>query len=108
MFDPPGDDRFVGSAGASFVRLAQRKAPRILSVGAADDDAGAKPAVPATSPAFDTAFSAALARAWKRDFVEAGVEGTRNMLLECQRSTSAVLAMPFMRSDAQQSHCFRF
>jgi hypothetical protein len=59
-------------------------------------------------PAPETALSVALGRAWKRDFIEEGVEGTRNMLLECQRETSLLLTMLFMRSDGQQAHCFRF
>jgi len=56
----------------------------------------------------NTALSQALSRAWKRDFIEDGIEETKNTLLQCQRETSVVLTTPLGRSDAQQSHCSRF
>ena len=59
-------------------------------------------------PLPDTALSQALSRAWKRDFVDDGIEETKNTLLQCQRETSVVLTTPLMRSDAQQAHCSRF
>ena len=101
-------DRLMESTGSSFVRSAQSKDPKLLELGFGDGDAGAKKALATAHGTAGTALAAALSRAWKRDFVEEGVQGTRNMLLECQRATSATLTMPFMRSDAQQSHCFRF
>lgn len=55
-----------------------------------------------------SALSQALARAWRVDFIEDGIEGSREMLRQCQRETSVVLTTPFMRSDAQQAHCSRF
>lgn len=101
-------DRFMESTGSSFVRSAQSKDPKLLELRFEDGDAGAKKALATAHGIADTALTAALSRAWKGGFVEKGVQGTRNMLLECQRSTSATLTMSFMRSDAQQSHCFRF
>jgi hypothetical protein len=43
----------------------------------------------------------ALDRAWKRDFIEEGVAETRNTLIACQRETSLLQIMPFMRSEGQ-------
>jgi hypothetical protein len=61
------------------------------------------------SPRPQTAsLSQSLVRAWKRDFIEDGIEETKNSLLQCQRETSVVLTTPLMRSDAQQAHCSRF
>ena len=98
----------MASDGAFLVRSVQRKTPDVLHMKFDDEVSTAKRIVVINSPAPETALSVALAKAWKRDFIEEGVEGTRNMLLECQRETSVLLTMPFMRSDGQQAHCFRF
>jgi len=100
--------QLMASDGASIVRSAQRKSPDVLHMQFDDVVSNARRLVVINSPAPKTALSVALARAWKRDFIEEGVEGTRTMLLECQRETSVLLTMPFMRSDGQQAHCFRF
>lgn len=100
--------QFMASDGAFLVRSVQRKTPDVLHMKFDDEVSTAKRIVVINSPAPETALSVALAKAWKRDFIEEGVEGTRNMLLECQRETSVLLTMPFMRSDGQQAHCFRF
>ena len=107
-FDLDGSYQFLASDGASLVRSVQKKTPSVLHMQLDDEVSEAKRIVVINSPAPETMLSAALARAWKRDFIEEGVEGTRNMLLECQRETSVLLIMPFMRSDGQQAHCFRF
>jgi len=67
-----------------------------------DEASSPAPKAPNPTPA------QALARAWKRDLIEEGIEETRNTLLQCQRETSLVLTTPLMRSDAQQAHCSRF
>ena len=67
-----------------------------------DEAASQAPMAPNTTPA------QALARAWKRGFIEEGIEETKNTLLQCQRETSVVLTTPLMRSDAQQAHYGRF
>jgi len=48
------------------------------------------------------------ARAWKKGWIEEGVEESRKVLIECQNASSVVLTTPFMRSDSQQNHCYRF
>jgi hypothetical protein len=100
--------QLMASGGAGFVRQIQREAPNILQVQLDDEVLAVRKTAAASPQVLDTAFSRALARAWKIGFVDAGVEGTRTMLLECQRATSVLLTTPFMRSDAQRAHCFRF
>jgi hypothetical protein len=107
-FDLDSSYQFMESDGASLVRSVQKKTPSVLHMQFDDEVSEARRIVVINSPAPETTLSVALARAWKRDFIEEGVEGTRNMLLECQRETSVLLTMPFMRSDGQQAHCFRF
>lgn len=99
--------QFMASDGASLVRSAQKKMPGILHT-QLDDEVSTARRIVMINPAPNTALSVALARAWKRDFIEEGVEESRKMLLDCQRETSVLLTMPFMRSDGQQAHCFRF
>lgn len=67
-----------------------------------------EPAKTSSLPPQDTPLSQALSRAWKRNFIEEGIEETKSTLLQCQRETSVVLTTPLMRSDAQQAHCSRF
>jgi hypothetical protein len=100
--------QFMASDGASLVRSAQKKMPGILHTQLDDEVSTDRRVVMINSAAPNTALSVALARAWKRDFIEEGVEETRKMLLDCQRETSVLLTIPFMRSDGQQAHCFRF
>ncbi|MBA5635515.1 hypothetical protein H3H37_00330 [Duganella sp. LX20W] len=114
---PPMDARFRGydapdlaafaSEGAFFVYSSQRKSPRVLDLDA-DEGPKSRDTVVIKPRATENALAVALSRAWKRGFVEEGVEETRNVLLECQHETSVVLTTPLMRSDAQQAHCFRF
>lgn len=92
------------SEGASLVRAVQIQVPNLLRL----DDAAAKKGMPLNPQARETALATALALAWKRDFIEDGVAQTRNTLVACQRETSLLMIMPFMRSDGQQAHCFRF
>ncbi|MFL6658340.1 MAG: hypothetical protein ACJ8GW_09730 [Massilia sp.] len=47
-------------------------------------------------------------RAWKKDWIDEGVEASRAMLIECQKETSVVLTTPSMRSNSQRDHCYRF
>jgi hypothetical protein len=65
------------------------------------------PARPAP-PIGESALSRAIARAVKKDFIERGVEESAEILIQCQKAQSVVLTSPFMRSDSQQAHCFRF
>jgi hypothetical protein len=91
----PGDKSWV-SDEARFVNGIRRQSPRALKFDAAF-----------TAPAAGKA-ERSIAGAWKKGFVEEGVEASRNVLIECQNATSVVLTTPFMRSDSQQNHCYRF
>jgi hypothetical protein len=53
-------------------------------------------------------FISAIKNAWKKGVVERGVEGYTEVLIQCQKVQSPALTTPFMRSDSQQAHCFRF
>ena len=67
-------------------------------------------AIPAAKAphARDAQLSMAIASAMKKNFIETGIEASRQALIECQRETSVLLTMPSLRSDSQQAHCFRF
>lgn len=104
-YAPAVPNQFTTSDGAYLVRSSQRKGLKVLDPGADEGPAGR---VAVRQRTDETALAVALAQAWKRDFIDKGVEETRNVLLECQRETSVVLTTPLMRSDAQQDHCFRF
>lgn len=103
-----GQYQFVVSDGALMVRSVQLHAPQVLQP-AAEQEASTRRKIIANGLApRETALSVALARAWKKGFIEEGVEGARNVLLVCQKETSLLNTMPFMRSYSQQAHCFRF
>ncbi|MBA5690498.1 hypothetical protein [Rugamonas apoptosis] len=104
-----GASQFITSDGAYLLHSVQRKTPNVLRMHHGDDDVSkVQKRTPINPQAIETTLSIALAQAWKRGFIEVGVEETRRVLLECQQETSVVLTMPFMRSDAQQAHCYRF
>jgi hypothetical protein len=63
---------------------------------------------PARTPRRRSPFISALQEAWKKGIVEESVEGYSEVLIQCQKEQSPALTMPFLRSDSQQSHCFRF
>lgn len=99
--------RFMASDGASLVRAIQRELPDVLRM-PLDGRVPALPVMNGNPPPAQTALSVAFARAWKQGFIEKGAEKSRSALLACQRETSIVLTVPFMRSEGQQAHCFRF
>jgi hypothetical protein len=63
---------------------------------------------PAPAGARGSPFISALRGAWKKGIVEESFEGYSEVLIQCQKETSPALTMPFLRSDSQQAHCFRF
>ncbi len=71
-------------------------------------------AAPAKGKAFvefpmrSSRFSQAIGKAARKGIVEQSVEGYTEVLIQCQNERSTVLTTPFMRSDSQQAHCFRF
>jgi hypothetical protein len=52
--------------------------------------------------------SVVIERAWKKDWIEEGVEASRAMLIDCQKETSVVLTTSSLRSSSQRDHCYRF
>ncbi|WP_156116691.1 hypothetical protein [Massilia sp. 9096] len=66
------------------------------------------PDIPGPGQIRESAFAAALRNAWKKGVIERGVEGYTEVLIQCQKEQSPALTTPFMRSDSQQAHCFRF
>lgn len=106
----PGVDvpeQFSSSTGAYFVRSNQRGIPRLLSINSEIATSNNKVILDKFSNS-KTEFSIALAKAWKPDAIQEGVEATKNMLLDCQKETSTMLTTPLVRSNSQQEHCFRF
>lgn len=101
LLPPDSRAQWVSSEGAYRLRALPGKTINVML-----PDAAARRVIdPKRQPG--TPFQA-LARAWKVDWIEEGIEGSREMLRQCQRETSVVLITPFMRSDAQQAHCSRF
>ncbi len=60
------------------------------------------------SPLRESRFALAIGKAARRGIVERAVEGYTEVLIQCQNEKSIVLTTPFMRSDSQQAHCYRF
>jgi hypothetical protein len=56
----------------------------------------------------ESSLASAIARAAKKSVIERGVEASTDAVLQCQRESSPALTTPFMRSDSQQAHCFRY
>ncbi len=50
----------------------------------------------------------AFERALKKGIIEQGVEGYTEVLIACQKQQSPLMTAPFLRSDSQQAHCYRF
>lgn len=100
-------EQCMASDGASLVRAIQKKLPDVLQM-PSDGKVPAFTTVEVNSAASETALSMALTRAWKRSFIEKGVDNAKGALLACQRETSLLLTVPFMRSEGQQAHCYRF
>jgi hypothetical protein len=103
--EPGRDSITTASDGAFQVRSAQAQTPDLLKL---DDDLAAQKIAQLNPQLRATALATALARAWKRGFIEEGIEETKNTLVACQRETSLLMIMPFMRSEGQQAHCYRF
>ena len=59
-------------------------------------------------PLRESRFALAIEKAARKGIVERSVEGYSEVLIQCQNEKSTVLTTPFMRSDSQQAHCYRF
>lgn len=90
----------LASGGGFLVRSTVAEDPR---------EGGRDHAIPLAKPdPHATSLATAIANAANKDFIDAGIEASRNMLIECQRETSVVLVTPSLRSNSQRDHCFRF
>jgi hypothetical protein len=57
----------------------------------------------------ESPLALAIGEAAKKGVIELGVEGYTEVLIQCQKEQSSpALTTPFLRSDSQQAHCFRF
>jgi hypothetical protein len=63
---------------------------------------------PAGTGPRESAFARAIGQAARKGVIELAVEAYSEVLIRCQKEQSTVLTTPFMRSDSQQAHCFRF
>lgn len=50
----------------------------------------------------------AISNAARPDAIATGIAASTEVLLTCQREQSSVLTLPFMRSESQQAHCYRY
>jgi len=50
----------------------------------------------------------AISDAAKPDAIATGIAASTEVLLACQREQSSTLTLPFMRSESQQAHCYRY
>lgn len=64
-----------------------------------------RPVAPALS---EPPLARAIGLAVKEDTVALGVKESAEMLAACQREHSSLQTVPFMRSESQQAHCYRF
>ena len=89
--------------GASFLASMKTRRSAIAPLSDAEQTGRTR-----TAPRWESPFALAIGRAAKKGIVELGVEAYSEVLIECQKEQSTVLTTPFMRSDSQQAHCFRF
>ncbi|MES2126541.1 MAG: hypothetical protein V4463_04660 [Pseudomonadota bacterium] len=68
----------------------------------------AEPTLRRGLPAQESSLAMAINRATRKGIVEQAVEAYSDVLIQCQKEQSPALTTPFMRSDSQQAHCFRF
>lgn len=50
----------------------------------------------------------AISDAAKPDVIATGIAASTEVLLACQREQLSTLTLPFMRSESQQAHCYRY
>jgi len=65
-------------------------------------------AIQTLPPRGESALSLAMGRAANKGIIERGVDEYTEILIQCQKAKSVVLTSPFLRSDSQQAHCYRF
>jgi len=56
----------------------------------------------------ESTLARAIGKAAHKGLNERSVEGYTEVINQCQKSQSTVLTTPFLRSESQQAHCFRF
>ncbi len=56
----------------------------------------------------ESSLAKAIADAHKKSVAENAVEAYTEVLRQCQRETSQLQTVPFMRAESQQAHCYRY
>jgi hypothetical protein len=98
----PQISRFLANTSAS--TLTSSIPYRILM----GPDAGRPEPDLVTPPVRSSPLARAIGKAARKSMIEIGAEASAEILIQCQQATSVVLTTPFMRSDSQQAHCYRF
>jgi hypothetical protein len=101
---PPGGQFSIHAVAAANLLPATTE-PR-SPIGAGQDPGLARRL--ASAPPRESPFALAIGRAAKKGVIEAAVEAYTDVLIQCQQAQSPVLTTPFIRSDSQQAHCYRF
>ncbi|MES2295986.1 MAG: hypothetical protein V4582_03045 [Pseudomonadota bacterium] len=81
-----------------------RERQRVMGANAASATSASGP----REPFHESALARAIEQAAHKGIVERSVEGYTDVLIQCQKSRLIVLTTPFMRSDSQQAHCYRY
>jgi hypothetical protein len=97
----------AGNTGEQTPSCCSRLAPEILLAIRAAEHPG-QPARQHKQQAPQARLALAIGAATKKSFMELGVEGYREILIQCQKERSVVLTTPLLRSESQQQHCYRF
>ncbi|MBC3878513.1 hypothetical protein H8K38_11885 [Undibacterium sp. FT79W] len=56
----------------------------------------------------ESSLAKAIADAHKKNVAENTIQAYTKVLRQCQRETSQLQTVPFMRSESQQAHCYRY
>lgn len=56
----------------------------------------------------ESSLAKAIADAHKKSVAENTIQAYTEVVRQCQRETSQLQTVPFMRSDSQQAHCYRY
>ncbi|MBK1890636.1 hypothetical protein Undi14_11370 [Undibacterium sp. 14-3-2] len=56
----------------------------------------------------ESSLAKAIADAHKKSVAENTIQAYTEVIRQCQRETSQLQTVPFMRSDSQQAHCYRY
>ncbi len=97
----------AGNASAQTPSCCSRFTPESLVAIRATDNPS-PPGRPHIQQLPQARLALAIGAAAKKSFIEQGVEGYKEILIQCQKERSFVLTTPLLRSESQQQHCYRF